>query len=367
MGSVFGKNLKLSIFGESHGAGIGMVLDGFPAGLLLDEEAILLELERRKPGKDPWSTARKEDDAPQILGGIYNGRTTGAPIAVFFSNKDTRSQDYEQLNNAYRPSHADFTGMIRFDGFNDLRGGGHFSGRLTAGMVYAGALAKQLLSLSGIRIIGHVSQVGTVKDLELSSAMVETLKLSTDFPMFSVQAAELAKDEIEAARLAQDSIGAELTVAAINMPTGIGNPIFESIESHVAGVLFSVPGVKGVSFGSGFGLVNMRGSVANDCFYEANGQVKTKTNHSGGINGGISNGMPIVVHVAMRPTPSIGTTQTTLGRDGSLEELQLKGRHDPCIGPRALPVIEALLAVALLDMIMGAKGNSIENYKAGGV
>lgn len=367
MGSVFGKNLKLSIFGESHGAGIGMVLDGFPAGLLLDEDAILLELERRKPGKDPWSTARKEEDLPQILGGIYNGRTTGAPLAVFFNNKDTRSQDYEQLNSVYRPSHADFTGMIRFDGFNDGRGGGHFSGRLTTGMVYAGAVAKQLLSLSGISILGHVSQVGSVKDLELSKAEAQNLILKTDFPMFSEQAAVMAKLEIESARMAKDSIGAEITVAAMNVPAGIGNPIFESIESHVASALFSIPGVKGVSFGSGFELVNMRGSAANDCFYEVGRQVRTETNHSGGVNGGISNGMPIVVHAAMRPTPSIGATQVTLGKTGEMDELQIHGRHDPCIGPRALPVVEALFAIALLDLIIGAKGNSIEKYRTGGV
>lgn len=367
MGSVFGKNLRLSIFGESHGAGIGMVLDGFPAGLLLDEDAILLELERRKPGKDPWSTARKEEDLPQILGGIYNGRTTGAPIAVFFSNNDTRSQDYEHLNRVYRPSHADFTGLIRFDGFNDMRGGGHFSGRLTTGMVYAGAVAKQLLSLSGISILGHVSQVAGVKDLELSRAVTQNLKVTTDFPMFSEQAAEMAKSEIEAARMAKDSIGAEITVAAMNVAAGVGNPIFESIESHVASALFSIPGVKGVSFGSGFELVSMRGSVANDCFYEVGGQVKTETNHSGGINGGISNGMPVVVHVAMRPTPSIAATQVTLGKTGKMEELQIHGRHDPCIGPRALPVVEALFAIALLDLLIGAKGNSIEMYRIGDI
>lgn len=364
MGSIFGKNLKLSLFGESHGSGVGLVLDGFPPGLLVDEVAIRRELDRRKPGQNAWSTSRSEGDLPQIMGGIYQGRTTGAPLAIFFKNQDTRSQDYSNLETHYRPSHADFTGMMRYEGFNDPRGGGHFSGRLTTGMVYAGALAKQWLAGLGeqgpqgmqsgqsIDILGHLSQVGQTFDLSLEQAMEEKKSLQADFPMFSERAAASAKEEIESARMSLDSVGAKITVAALNVPVGVGNPIFENLESHVASALFAVPGVKGISFGSGFDLVGMRGSEANDCLYELDGKTLTRTNHSGGINGGISNGMPIVVHVAVKPTASIGLAQETLKGNGQLGLLQIKGRHDPCIGPRALPVIEAMFALALMDLLM---------------
>lgn len=352
MGSNFGKNLKLSIFGESHGVGVGMVLDGFPAGLSVDYDMVRMELDRRKPGMDVWSTPRKESDIPQVLGGINNGRTTGAPIAIFFENQDRKSDDYISSELHYRPSHADFTGMIRYSGFNDLRGGGHFSGRLTTGMVYAGSLAKQLLAQNGIVINGHLSQVGAVKDLSLEMAFSNKLGLQADFPMFSEQSSLAAKLEIEEARTALDSVGAEITISAHGMPAGVGNPIFENIESHVASALFAIPGVKGISFGSGFDFATLRGSEANDCFYQDEGIVRTKTNHNGGINGGISNGMPIIVHVAIKPTPSIGIAQETLKANGNIEPLTIKGRHDPCIGPRALPVVEAMFALALLDLYM---------------
>lgn len=358
MGSVFGKNLKLSLFGESHGAGVGLVLDGFPPGLLVDEVAIRRELDRRKPGQNAWSTSRSEGDLPQIMGGIYRGLTTGTPLAIFFKNQDTRSQDYGNLESHYRPSHADFTGMVRYDGFNDPRGGGHFSGRLTTGMVYAGALAKQWLSGQGIEVLGHLSQVGQTLDQPLEAALEEHKCIQPDFPMFSESAAAAAKAEIESARMSLDSVGAKITVAALNMPVGVGNPIFENLESHVASALFAVPGVKGISFGSGFDLVGMRGSEANDRLYEADGKTLTRTNHSGGINGGISNGMPIVVHVAVKPTASIGLPQETLKENGQLGLLQIKGRHDPCIGPRALPVIEAMFALALMDLLMERRAHT---------
>lgn len=352
MGSNFGKNLKLSIFGESHGVGVGMVLDGFPPGMTVDHGKVRVDLDRRKPGMEAWSTPRKESDIPQVLGGIYNGRTTGAPIAIFFENMDRKSEDYISSELHYRPSHADFTGMIRYSGFNDFRGGGHFSGRLTTGMVYAGSLAKQLLCQKGITIDGHLSQVGTVKDISLEMALLNKGCLQIDFPMFSEQSALAAKLEIEKARTALDSVGAEITISAQGMPAGIGNPIFENIESHVASALFAIPGVKGISFGSGFDFAKLRGSEANDCFYENEGAVRTKTNHNGGINGGISNGMPIIVHVAIKPTPSIGIAQETLKENGEMEPLIIKGRHDPCIAPRALPVIESMFALALLDLYM---------------
>lgn len=354
MGSIFGKNLKISIFGESHGAGVGVVIDGFPAGMAVNEVAIRRELDRRRPGQNAWSTQRSETDQPQVMSGIYRGHTTGTPIAVFFKNQDTKSKDYSELETHYRPSHADYTGMIRYEGYNDPRGGGHFSGRLTTGMVYAGALAKQLLEQQGIVIKGHLSQVGDVRDLSFVEADEAGIKVSSEFPMFSEEAAKLARLAIEEARVEMDSVGAEVEVVALNIPAGLGDPIFENIESHVASALFGIPGIKGVSFGSGFDFVSMKGSEANDVLIEEHGKVKTRSNHSGGVNGGISNGMPIVARVAVRPTASIGRSQETLKSSGKMELLQIKGRHDPCIGPRALPVIEAMFAFALADLMIGA-------------
>ncbi len=354
LGSVFGKNLKINIFGESHGAGVGVVIDGFPAGMAVNEVALRRELDRRRPGQNAWSTPRSETDQPQVMSGIYRGHTTGTPIAVFFKNQDTKSKDYGDLETHFRPSHADYTGMIRYEGYNDPRGGGHFSGRLTTGMVYAGALAKQLLEQQGIVIKGHLSQVGGVHDMTFAEAEDSGIKLFSEFPMFSEEASKSATLVIEEARSTMDSIGAEIEVAALNLPAGIGDPIFENIESHVASALFGIPGIKGVAFGSGFDLAGMKGSEANDLLYEDQGKVKTQGNHSGGVNGGISNGMPIVVRVAVKPTASIGRSQETLKSGGKMELLQIKGRHDPCIGPRALPVIEAMFAFALADLLVGA-------------
>lgn len=353
MGSVFGKNLKLTIFGESHGAGVGAVINGFPAGVLIDEVAIRRELDRRRPGQNAWSTPRTESDLPQVISGIYKGHSTGTPIAVLFKNQDTRSGDYENIEIHDRPSHGDYTGRIKYKGFNDPRGGGHFSGRLTTGMVYAGSLAKQLLAGQyGITIRGHLSQVGSVKDMSIEKAISEGKLLAGDFPMFDEESALAAARLIEETRKNGDSIGAKVTVAAVGMPVGCGNPIFENLESQISSALFSVPGVKGVSFGAGFEVVEMYGSNGNDRFISQNGKVMTASNHSGGINGGISNGMPIVVHAALRGTPSIGIAQETLRGNGEMGKLIIKGRHDPCIGPRALPVIEGMLAFAILDSLL---------------
>ncbi len=353
MGSVIGKNLKLTIFGESHGAGVGAVIDGFPPGVLIDEVGIRRELDRRRPGQNNWSTPRSESDLPQVISGIYKGYSTGTPIAVIFKNQDTKSVDYENVEIHDRPSHGDYTGRVKYKGFNDPRGGGHFSGRLTTGIVYAGSLAKQVLAADyGISIKGHISQVGTVKDLDIEKAISESRLLNSEFPMYDDSKAVEAMALIEQTRKNQDSIGAKISVAAIGMPVGYGNPIFDNIESYLSSAIFSIPGVKGVSFGSGFDVIEMCGSQGNDRFISKDGKVMTETNHSGGINGGITNGMPITVHVAIKPTPSIGMVQDTLKGNGEMGPLKIKGRHDPCIGPRALPVIEAILAFALLDIIL---------------
>lgn len=351
MGSIFGKHIKIALFGESHGEGVGVTIDGFPAGIKVDESFIRLELDRRKPGKSTLTTARKEGDLPQVLSGVYRGYTTGTPIHVWFKNQDTRSQDYAGLKKHYRPSHADYTGEIRYGGFNDPRGGGHFSGRLTVGIVYAGALMKQWLALQGISIKGHISEIGDLRDETIESAIGKNGVLSDYFPMYNEAIAKEASHYVERIRMATDSIGAKISIAILNVPAGIGNPIFDQIESQLSYGLFGIPGVKGVSFGSGFELTKMKGSEANDLLYRAEEEMRTLSNHSGGINGGITNGMPIICHVAMRPTASIAKAQMTWNGE-CIEPLQIKGRHDPCIAIRALPVIEAMAALVIGDFLV---------------
>lgn len=356
MGSIFGNQIKISLFGESHGEGVGLVLDGFPAGLKIDETQLREELDRRKPGGQPWNSARKEGDLPQFISGVYKGKTTGSPICVLFRNQDTRSQDYKDLDKKFRPSHADYTGFLRYGGNNDPRGGGHFSGRLTTGMVLAGALAKQWLLQRNIVVSGHLSQVGKIKDISISEAMSSGLALTSSFPMFDSEASSYAQMEIESARMELDSIGAEVEVAVTGMPGGVGNPIFDTIEGELAKALFAVPAVKGVAFGSGFDLVSMRGSEANDLWIKEESSVTTTSNHNGGVLGGISSGQPIVLRAAIKPTASIGRGQETWDGEEGTTVLQIKGRHDPCIGPRALPVVEAMTAFVVMDFLMGHIG-----------
>lgn len=365
MGSTIGNNVKLSLFGESHGEGVGVVIDGFPAGLHIDESFIRRELDRRKPGSEAWNSARKEGDVPQFISGIYKGKTTGTPICVLFKNQDTRSQDYKNIESQFRPSHADYTGFLRYAGHNDPRGGGHFSGRLTTGMVVAGALAKQWLFNREIQILGHLSQVGSVKDIGIAQAIASEMVISTNFPMYSLEAASLAQMAIESARMGLDSVGAEIEVAILGMPKGIGNPIFDTIEGELAKAIFAVPAVKGVAFGSGFDLVNMKGSEANDLWQISENEITAATNHNGGIIGGISTGMPIQFRVAVKPTASIGKVQHTWDGGEGMSDLQIKGRHDPCIGPRALPVVESITAIVVMDLILSHIGlfDSIERKK----
>lgn len=356
LGSIFGNHVKISLFGESHGEGVGVVIDGFPAGLQIDEALLRMELDRRKPGSQPWNSARKEGDLPQFISGVFKGKTTGTPICVLFRNQDTRSQDYKGLDKQFRPSHADYTGALRYGGFNDPRGGGHFSGRLTTGMVVAGALAKQWLALRGVQIQGHLSRVGKVQDLSFSEAMSQGLVLTEDFPMFSNEAATYAKEAIESARMDLDSVGAEAELAISGMPGGVGNPIFDTLEGDLAKALFAVPAVKGVAFGSGFDLAQMRGSEANDRWLKDGAGITTSSNHNGGVLGGISSGQLIMLRAAIKPTASIGREQETWDGESGMTKLQIKGRHDPCIGPRALPVLEAMTAFVLMDFLIGHVG-----------
>jgi chorismate synthase len=323
--------MKYTIFGESHGPAIGVVLEGVPAGLELDIGQICAELARRAPGKTAAATARSEADQPEILSGVFQGRTTGAPLCAVIRNTDTRSSDYEELRYKPRPSHADYAAFVKYRGNADWRGGGHFSGRLTAPLVFAGAVAKQILAAEGVTVSAVISELGGVKD-------------PTD---------EEAEKIILAAKADLDSVGGAVRCTITGVPAGCGGPDFgENIEGELARAMFAIPAVKGVEFGAGFGFASMRGSLANDPFRVENGRVVTATNNSGGVNGGIANGMPIVFTAALRPTPSIGREQDTVDlRTMENTTLTVKGRHDPCIVPRALPVIEAAAALTMVDII----------------
>lgn len=349
--------MRYSIFGESHGPAIGVVLEQVPPGLVLDREAISKEMARRAPGKSPLSTARKEADVPEILSGVFDGKTTGTPLCAIIHNSDHHSKDYTKTRFLARPSHGDYTGFVRYQGCNDYRGGGHFSGRLTAPLVFAGAVAKQLLAQRGITVGAHISQIGTVKDksfadTQLTPTLFQTLSEKA-FPTVDDQAGAAMQAEILQAREELDSIGGAIQCAVLGLPVGVGSPDLGcNVEGVLAQHLFAVPAVKGISFGAGFAFASMRGSAANDPFYMDGGQVKTRTNHSGGVNGGISNGMPVLFQVAIRPTPSIGQEQNTINFS-TMEDakLTIQGRHDPCIVHRAVPVIEAAAALAICELL----------------
>lgn len=356
MSSDWGKNIHFSIFGESHGEAIGIVIDGLPAGEAVDTNEIQLQMARRAPGNDPTSTPRKEADEPHILSGLLNGRTTGAPLAAVIYNTNTRSGDYSGLLTMPRPSHADYPGYIRYNGFNDIRGGGHFSGRLTAPLTFAGALCKQILRRRGISVGGHVLCVGDVYDDSLPAAQLDRDVLeklgSETFSVLNPAAQEKMRAVIEGARTSQDSVGGIIECAAVGLPAGVGSPMFDGVENRLASIIFGIPAIKGLEFGSGFQLAHMRASRANDPYRMANGKVETATNHNGGILGGITTGMPLILRAAVKPTPSIAREQDTVNlTNGENSKLTIHGRHDPCIAARALPVVEAAMAVAILDML----------------
>lgn len=362
MGSTWGNHLKISIFGESHGKGVGVVIDGFPAGFECDMELIRRDLSRRAPGGRGLTTGRKEDDDPVILAGILDGITTGAPIMIMINNSDTRSKDYEQLRLIPRPGHSDYTGQVRYSGYNDIRGGGHFSGRLTAPLTFAGALCKDFLRKNHNMEIGsHIYRVGEVFDLpfDLTSIDRELLvKLQlNDMPVLKKETAEKIIEAVTNVKNDLDSIGGVIECAVIGVELGIGSPMFNNVESRIASILYSVPAVKGIEFGLGFELAGMRGSKANDCYTLEDSRVKTKTNCNGGVTGGITTGMPIVVRAVFKPTPSIGREQNTLNLvTGEEEKLWIRGRHDPCIALRAPAVVEASVAIAMMDLYLEAYG-----------
>lgn len=358
MSATYGKLFQITIFGESHSDAIGVVIDGVPAGVTLDFEEILFEMKRRAPGNDAFSTPRAEADMPKIQCGVFEGKTTGTPICAIIENTNTRSKDYTP--EILRPSHADFSGMVRYNGFNDYRGGGHFSGRLTAPLVFAGAVAKQVLKEMGVEVFAHIKNIGSVEDESVSfiapdKDVLLTLKNET-LPVLNKEKQAEMEREILAARERKDSVGGSVEAVICGMEAGVGFPFFESVESRMSQMLFSIPAVKAVEFGIGKEFSKLNGSSANDPFCIDNGEVKTKTNHNGGINGGITNGMPIVVTATIKPTPSIGLEQETINVKEMKEvKAGIHGRHDPCIVQRAVPVIEAGMAICALDMILESK------------
>ena len=357
MSSVFGRNLVLSIFGESHGECVGIVLSGLPAGLKLDMENVALDMARRAPGRNGFSTGRQETDEVRIVSGVYKGCTTGAPLCGLIENKGQRSKDYDTEKLMARPSHADYTGSVRYGGFNDPRGGGHFSGRLTAPLVFAGAIARQWLESLGVTAGAHILQIGDVRDEMFDAASIDAEKLremrDKNFPALDEQAGQKMMEDIAKAKEKGDSVGGIVECALVGAPAGWGSPFFHSVESCVSALLFSIPAVKGVEFGAGFGFARVKGSEANDPFINMDGKIRTSTNNNGGINGGITNGMPIIVRCALKPTPSIALPQHTICiEDGQEGEITVSGRHDPCIVPRALPAVEAAIMLAIMDLAL---------------
>ena len=351
--------MKHMIFGESHGPAIGVVLEGVPSGVKLNLEEIAFDLARRAPGKSPLSTPRKEADVPEILSGLFEGYTTGTPLCAMIRNTDTRSQDYAKTKDLARPGHADYTGFLRYQGYNDYRGGGHFSGRLTAPLVFAGAVAKQVLAGEGIRVGAHIRSIAGIEDLPfqndeipLTAGLLEELRCK-EFPVLDDERGAEMRQAILAARNDKDSVGGVIECAVLGLPAGMGAPDYgENVEGIFSQQLFAVPGVKAVGFGDGFGFAALRGSEANDALYMRNGEVVSPTNHSGGVNGGITNGLPILFEAALRPTASIAQEQDTVNLDSWTDsKLIIQGRHDPCIVHRAVPVIEAAAALAVCQLM----------------
>ena len=356
MSSTLGNNLKISVFGESHGNGIGVVIDGLPAGKTIDMEAVLVQMKRRAPGRDKTATPRKESDAPKILSGMLGSTLTGAPLCAVIENTNTRSQDYGNLMTKPRPGHSDYTAFVKYHAANDVRGGGHFSGRITAPIVFAGAVCRQLLAEKGIKIAAHISRIGSVSDRGFDPVSIDnglmTRLSESSFALIDEAVEEKLRAEVEAARLQQDSVGGVIECAVTGLPAGIGDPMFDGVEGVIAKAVFGVPAVKGIEFGAGFSLARMRGSQSNDPFRMENGKVVTETNNCGGILGGITNGMPLIFRAAIKPTPSISQPQKTVDlQTGEHAVLEIHGRHDPCIVPRAVSVIEAVTAIALSELI----------------
>ena len=344
-----GKRIRLSIFGQSHAEAIGMTLDGLPAGMNVDMDMLQRFLNRRAPGRSEWSTARREEDIPEFLCGLKDGLTCGAPLTAIIRNTNVRKKDYADLQTLPRPGHADFTAQLRYHGFQDTSGGGHFSGRLTAPLCIAGGVLLQELERRGISVAARIVQIGFVRDDSAFDGPVS----DKVFPVSNDGAAEKMTEAIRTAKAEGDSVGGVIECMITGFPGGVGDPFFDGLESRLSQMLFSIPAVKGVEFGAGFAAASLRGSENNDPFcIGREGQIATVTNHAGGILGGITNGMPIVFRLAVKPTPSIAMEQQSVNLESmKTQTLQIRGRHDPCIVPRAVPVAEAAAAIVLFDLL----------------
>jgi len=353
MKNTIGQSITFTLFGESHGEAIGGVLDGLTPGIEVDMDFVKKCLDKRK-GINALSTPRREEDEVEFLSGVFNGKTTGTPLAFIIRNKDTKSADYGEMKNVARPSHADFTAEMKYMGFQDYRGGGHFSGRLTAPIVVAGAIIMSALNKKGIEIGTHIKSLGTVTEKSFNGANADEIKtiFEKDFPVLDEDMGHKMQEEILKAKEDADSIGGVLETMVTGLPAGVGEPWFDSLESVMSHALFSIPGVKGVEFGGGFEMCNKRGSEVNDSLRTDGEKVYSETNYSGGINGGISNGMPIIVRTGIKPTPTIGKTQDTINfKTMENTEIKGKGRHDPAIIHRAAIVVSCMTAITVADSL----------------
>lgn len=359
MASVFGNVLHLSVFGQSHSPAIGCSLDGIPAGIPVNVEELNAFMARRAPGRSDTATTRKEGDVPEFIAGITDGHTNGAPIAAIIRNTNTRSRDYDELRRIPRPGHADYPARVKYGNAHDVAGGGHFSGRLTAPICIAGGICKQALEHMGVHIVAHIATLGPdgIADEALDPmayrAEQQQAILAGELPCISADAVLAMREAILRARDELDSIGGTIECVAYGMPVGVGDPMFDGIENRIAQAAFAIPAVKGVEFGAGFASAYLKGSENNDAYRMFDGHVAPQTNHAGGILGGITNGMPIVWQMAVKPTPSIAQPQLSVDMDaGADADLSIHGRHDPCIVPRAVPVAEAVCALALYDAVL---------------
>ena len=360
MSSYIGNIVRVDLFGQSHSEALGCVIDGLPAGKAVDVDALAAFLQRRAPSGLPWSTPRKEADAPQIICGLKDGLTCGAPLCALIQNTNTRSSDYDLLARVPRPGHADYVANLKYHGAQDYRGGGHFSGRITAALCIAGGIAKQLLESEGIHVGAHIAQIGNVCDEPFDSCSVSASQLeavsSKRIPVNNDDAGAAMVEAIAAVREAGDSIGGIVECAAVGLPAGIGEPMFNGIENAIARICFGIPAVKGVEFGAGFKVAAMRGSENNDGMRYEGETCTFESNNAGGALGGISTGAPVVVRCAFKPTPSISVPQHSIDmKNGGNEELCVTGRHDPCVVVRAVPVVEAAVALAVYDLYLEAK------------
>jgi chorismate synthase len=361
MSSDFGKNIRYTVFGQSHSEAIGIVIDGLPAGETVDPYEIRQFMTRRAPAGKAYATKRTETDDFQIISGVLNDKTCGAPLCAIIMNQDVQSKSYEEIKDLLRPSHADYTAHIKYNGFEDYRGGGHFSGRLTAPLCFAGGLSKYILEKRGIVVGAHILTLGNVQDKPFDPVHVSADDLKDPgrypFPTYNVGVGETMQAQIGLIAKKNDSIGGIIEAGVVGLPSGLGDPMFDGMENLLAKHLFGIPAVKGVEFGDGFATASLRGSENNDDFCLENGGIKTKTNHAGGILGGITTGMPLILRVAVKPTPSIMQKQNTVNIATEEETtITIEGRHDPCIVPRAVPVVESVIAMTILDLLTGAKG-----------